>query len=109
MTDDDPAWQAFLELYGALPRQGPGSTAASLAMLELVPGLPTSPRIIDAGCGSGSSTLVLAEALPSASILAIDVLDILLDRLRTALADSSLEARVEVRRESMDELREPPA
>lgn len=109
MTDDDPTTQAFLELYTSLPRQGPGSAAATGAVLELVPGLPAAPRIIDAGCGSGASTLVLAAALPTASILAVDLLDVLLDRLRSALAASDMSERVEIRRESMDDLHEPPA
>jgi SAM-dependent methyltransferase len=74
-----------------------------------VPGLPSAPRIIDAGCGSGSSTLVLAAALPSATILAVDVLDVLLERLAAALAASGLTDRVALQRESMDALHEPPA
>jgi predicted O-methyltransferase YrrM len=101
--------EAFLELYTALPRQGPGSATATRAVLELVPRLPDAPRIIEAGCGSGSSTLVLAAALPSATIVAVDLLDVLLERLATALAASGLTQRVQLRRESMDALQEPPA
>ncbi len=99
----------FLELFGALPRQGPGLPEATRAVLELVPELPAAPRIIDAGCGSGASTLVLADALPRASILAVDVLDILLDRLGAALVDAGFEDRVEPRRTSMAAIVEPPA
>lgn len=106
MADQLP--REFIELFAALPRQGPGSAEATRAVLALCPALPSSPRIIDAGCGSGASTLVLAEALPSASILAIDILDVLLDRLRTAIAERGLEARVDVRHASMDALSEPP-
>jgi SAM-dependent methyltransferase len=98
----------FIELFAALLRQGPGSAAATRAALELCPGLPRSPRIIDAGCGSGSSVVVLADALPSASIVAVDILDVLLDRLRATVVDSGLADRVEVRRQSMDALAEPP-
>lgn len=107
MNFDDPIGQAFLQLYIPLPRQGPGSAAATRAVLELVPELPAAPRIIDAGCGSGASTLVLAEALPSASIVAVDVLDLLLERLATASKAAGVDARVEVRRESMLDVQEP--
>lgn len=109
MTRDALLEQAFLQLFTPLPRHGPGSAEATRAVLKLVPGLPSSPRIIDAGCGSGSSTLVLAEALPSASILAVDLLDVLLERLASAAATLRVETRVEIRRESMDELHEAPA
>lgn len=107
MNFDDPIGQAFLRLYIPLPRQGPGSPAATRAVLKLVPELPTAPRIIDAGCGSGASTLVLAEALPSAAIVALDVLDVLLERLATASKAAGFDARVEVRRESMLDMQAP--
>jgi SAM-dependent methyltransferase len=109
MSADELTRQAFLALYTGLPRQGPGSAAATRAVLQLVPTLPSSPRIVDAGCGSGASTLVLAEALPSASILAVDVLDVLLDRLAIAIEAAGLGARVEIRNASMDLLHEPLA
>jgi predicted O-methyltransferase YrrM len=108
MNFEDPVGQAFFQLYIPLPRQGPGSVAATRAALELVPDLPAAPRIIDAGCGSGASTLVLAEALPSASIVAIDVVEVLLERLATASKAAGFDARVEVRRESMLDMQEPP-
>jgi serine/threonine-protein kinase HipA len=108
MSFDDPIGQAFLQLYVPLPRQGPGSASATRAVLELVPELPAAPRILDAGCGSGGSTLVLAQALPSASIVAVDVLDVLLERLATASKAAGFDARVDVRRESMLDVQEPP-
>jgi trans-aconitate methyltransferase len=106
MTPDDPGWATFVELYGALPRQGPGSAAVTRAVLASVPDLPAAPRIVDAGCGSGASTLALAEALPRARILAIDLLDVLLDRLRASAAAAGTGARIETRRGSMDALTE---
>ena len=70
--DDPRTFTLFLEIYGTLPRAGPGSTPDTLRALSLVPGL--DPRmVLDAGCGPGAQTLVLAEALPNADILALDV------------------------------------
>lgn len=70
--DEPRTFTLFLEIYGTLPRAGPGSTPDTLRALSLVPG--RSPRtVLDAGCGPGAQTLVLAEALPKADILALDV------------------------------------
>jgi SAM-dependent methyltransferase len=69
--EDPRTFTLFLEIYGTLPRAGPGSTADTLRALSFVPDL--NPRtVLDAGCGPGAQTLVLAEALPNAEILALD-------------------------------------
>lgn len=62
----------FLEIYGTLPRAGPGSTVDTLRALHMLPN--QNPRtILDLGCGPGPQTLVLAEVLPDAEILAVDL------------------------------------
>lgn len=119
MTDDAlPA--ELIELFAALPRQGPGSAAQTRAVLadalRLAPGLaPTRipTRIIDAGCGTGASTRVLAEALmgvsPEVSIVAVDLLEPLLARVRAWVEEGGWTERIEARCASMLELEEPPA
>lgn len=53
----------ILEVFRRLPRQGPGCREATLRALDTVkPHLPERPVVLDAGCGSGASTRVLAEA-----------------------------------------------
>jgi SAM-dependent methyltransferase len=60
MSDVDP-----IELiYGGLDQLGPGSDADTRLMLERLPG-PVEGEIVDAGCGTGRQTLVLAECLRS--------------------------------------------
>ena len=61
----------FFELFASLPRQGPGNRACAVRALELCQGLPTSPDVLDLGCGTGGQTMHLAE-LTSGSIVAID-------------------------------------
>ena len=108
-VDADPHFAAFLELYGALPREGPGSLGTTLEVLESIGPLGPSPRIIDAGCGSGAATFALASARSDARILAVDVLEPLLDRLRERARALAMGASIEVRGCSMDAIDEPPA
>lgn len=61
----------FVELSEGLPRQGPGSTEATLRALSMVQGLPAHPRILDVGCGPGAQTIALARATGS-EIIALD-------------------------------------
>jgi SAM-dependent methyltransferase len=67
----DTFWSYFHELYGTLPRQGPGERASTLRALRQLPPLTASQRLLDIGCGSGAQTLDLAQACP-ARILAVD-------------------------------------
>lgn len=63
-------FEVFLEVYGTLPRAGPGGDEHTRRALELVPG--DAPRVVlDVGCGPGAQTLCLARALPQARILAV--------------------------------------
>ena len=52
----------LFELFEDLPRLGPGTAASTRRALEAIPALPGEPRVLDAGCGTGASTKVLAEA-----------------------------------------------
>lgn len=84
---------AFLELYGGLPRQGPGSPDSTLAALDLLrPLLPPHPEVLELGCGSGGATEVLARAL-SGRITAVDLLEVLLERCARTCAGVGAEVR----------------
>jgi ubiquinone/menaquinone biosynthesis C-methylase UbiE len=48
--------------------------------------LPGSPRILDAGCGTGEAASRLAELLPSAHVLGVDIIDSHLELARTRFA-----------------------
>lgn len=69
---DSRTFELFLEIYGTLPRAGPGSAEITLEALAQV--RHNDPMtVLDLGCGPGAQTLVLAEALPKASISALDL------------------------------------
>ena len=51
----------FFELHSGLPREGPGDDSITQRAVELLPALPPDPVVVDAGCGPGGQTLVLAR------------------------------------------------
>src|ERR1700681_2064011 len=48
--------------------------------------LPASPRILDAGCGTGEGASRLAELFPQASVLGVDIIDPHLELARSRYA-----------------------
>lgn len=95
MTELSPRfWQLFFEVFEHLPRQGPGSRACVERALALCVGLPSSPAVVDLGCGVGAQTLQLAELIPSATIVAVDCHAPAIERLRATVARLGLATRI---------------
>jgi SAM-dependent methyltransferase len=91
---NDRSFEFFLQFHQGIPRQGPGTAAATTdAFRRIERLLPPSPAILDLGCGSGGQTLTLAE-LTSGTILAIDRYPIFIEELRRRLAERGLVDRV---------------
>lgn len=84
--------------FAHLPRQGPGNAAFTRRALSSLKGMLSThtPRVLDLGCGTGASTLCLAELLPQAQITAVDRDPIFLERLREQLVLRQLGSRVQV-------------
>ena len=99
--------EIFLEVFEPLPRQGPGGFACTRRALALCRELPPSPRVLDLGCGAGAQTLHLA-ALLDGPILAVDLHEPLVERLRAKLDEAGLAGRVEARVGDMAALDLPP-
>jgi serine/threonine-protein kinase HipA len=98
------ALDALLRLHEGLPRQAPGSDAATRAALARVrPRLPPVPRVVDLGCGPGRSTLVLAEALGT-RVVAVDRHRPFLDQLAAAARARGLGDLVEPREADLETL-----
>lgn len=90
--DDDHAFGLFLEVYGTLPRAGPGGDEHTLRALALM--LGSVPRtVLDLGCGPGAQTVALAKALPDAHIVAVDLLVPMVDEANRRLAAQGIEDR----------------
>ncbi len=110
MSEDELALLADLHRDGE--RQGPGGTCETRLALTLARqcgGLPASQedgsplRVADIGCGTGASTLVLADAL-DARLVAVDLLPAFLSVLRTRAEAAGLADRIDTVTASMEAL-----
>ena len=88
--------EALFRLFETLPRQGPGSDACTREALRRLPALPAAPRVLDLGCGTGASTLVLAATLRT-SVIAVDIHQPFLDQLRATAQARGLAPLIETR------------
>ncbi len=99
-------WDAFFTLHQDIPREGPGSDAATRKAIGLLPALPEKPVVLDLGCGPGRQTLVLAKDL-GVPITAMDIHQPFLDQLDRAAADAGLSHLITIRRGDMGALDYP--
>jgi trans-aconitate methyltransferase len=85
---------AFFEVHRGLEREGPGSRTSTLRALSLVTDLPSAPLVLDVGCGPGAQTVVLAEALPGARVIAVDIHEPYVDEVARRAAEAGVADRV---------------
>ncbi len=97
----------FMELFGHLPRAGPGGREYTRKAFNMIKALPSKPKILDIGCGPGVQTLDLAS-FTAGKITAIDLFPQMVDRLKLKLIESGLEDRVEVLQMDMKKMDFPP-
>jgi len=81
------------ELFEDTPRQGPGSVATTRRALRSLPETLRVERVLDLGCGTGGSTLVLAEDT-GAHVTAVDVHPPYLATLRARAEERGLADRI---------------
>src|SRR5262245_52292051 len=75
-------------LFGGMEKLGPGGNEHTLHVLRLLP-RRTFRVVVDAGCGTGRQTLVLARELGT-QIHAVDSYEPFLDDVRRRAADANL-------------------
>ncbi len=93
----------FMQLYGELPRAGPGDNHATRRALGMIKGLAPAPRILDIGCGPGVQTLELAR-LTGGTIVALDLMPRMIERMREGAERQGLADRIETVQMDMNEM-----
>jgi len=106
-VDEKEFFRALFTLHRDMPRQGPGSDAATQQAISLLPALPTRPTVLDLGCGPGRQTLVLANELGT-PITAVDFHQPYLDQLQASAEEQGLAHLVRPRLGDMMNLEDPP-
>ena len=98
----------FLELYGTLPRAGPGDNASTRRAFEMMEHLPAKPRLLDIGCGPGMQTVELLR-LSGGSVVALDLFPQMISRVRQAAECAGVADRLETLRGDMNDMAFEPA
>jgi ubiquinone/menaquinone biosynthesis C-methylase UbiE len=96
----------FLQIYGALPRAGPGSNSLTRRAFEMMPHLPESPRILDVGCGPGMQTIELLR-IGAGTVVALDFLPEMIDRVHVSAESAGVSDRLETVVQDMKEMTFP--
>ena len=96
----------FLQIYGSLPRAGPGSDELTRKAFELIPELPESPRILDVGCGPGMQTVELLKR-SAGTVVALDFLPEMIERANAAAESAGVSDRLETTVQDMKEMTFP--
>jgi ubiquinone/menaquinone biosynthesis C-methylase UbiE len=98
--------QALFQLHEGLPRNSPGSEKSTLKALRRLGRMRRGARIIDMGCGTGASSLVLARKL-TAEIVAVDAHEPFLETLRERCRNEDLKGSIVPRHADFAALEEP--
>ena len=103
--DESTLFSLLVDLHRDGERQGPGSYAATCRALELTGiELTAGIEVADIGCGSGASTLVLADKLKNAHISAVDLFPDFLEVLSHRADVAGCSDRIELLEASMEAL-----
>lgn len=70
----------FLQIYGSLPRAGPGSDELTRRAFEMIPSFPKGPRVLDVGCGPGRQAVELLRS-GAGTVVALDFLPEMIERV----------------------------
>lgn len=102
------AMDYFLEIFGRLPRAGPGSTESTQRAYGLLSDVPESPRILDLGCGPGVQTVDLL-GLSGGTVVALDVLPMMIERTKSLAAGAGVLDRLDAVEQDMTRMDFAPA
>jgi SAM-dependent methyltransferase len=84
----------FMELYGSLPRAGPGDNDSTRKAYSMIEDIPPEPKILDVGCGPGVQTIEIAR-LSGGVVVALDLMPQMIARVKKAAAEQGLSDKIE--------------
>jgi SAM-dependent methyltransferase len=93
----------FYELFGGLPRGGPGDNQSTRNAFSYLKGVSSKPLILDIGCGPGMQTLELAR-ITNGKIIVLDNYQPFLDVLMRNAAKEGVAQRIIPKNQSMLEM-----
>ena len=97
-------YQLLIDLHKRAKRQGPGGYAETRKAIDLAMLDPSTPlKVADIGCGTGSSTMLLARSL-NAQITAVDFLPDFVEVLKANAENEGLTNKIDPLVCSMDNL-----
>lgn len=103
--DETTLYSLMVDLHRDGERQGPGGKEQTSLALKLSGIDPASSlEVADIGCGTGASTLVLAEDLPDARIKAVDLFPDFLELLADRAHKAACSDRITITEASMESL-----
>ncbi|MGC9404533.1 MerR family transcriptional regulator [Vibrio genomosp. F10 str. 9ZC157] len=102
MNEHDSYMKDFMKIFATLERWGPGSHKDSLKAMSLM-SPQTMTDILDIGCGTGTSTLLLADN-SNAHITAVDNEPVAIEQLDKKIQNAQLHERISPVYASMTEL-----
>ncbi|WGV98690.1 MerR family transcriptional regulator [Vibrio sp. YMD68] len=102
MNEHDSYMKDFMTVFETLERWGPGSQKDSLKAMSLI-AAETMTDILEIGCGTGTSTLLLAEN-SAAHITAVDNEPIAIEQLNEKIQNAQFNHRISPVFASMTEL-----
>lgn len=98
-------YKLLIDLHKQGHRQGPGGDAETELALNLsMIDRNATLKIADIGCGTGASTLLLAQLLKKSHITAVDFLQDFLDILNKEAENAGVADRISTLARSMDDL-----
>lgn len=102
----EPDLQMVFSFYEGIQRKGPGSEASTLHALSLIDDLPTNPRIVELGCGSGVASIPIIQSCPC-HLTVVDIHQPFLDELKVEANRLGLADRLSVVQTDMTQLEFP--
>ncbi|MEZ6852935.1 MerR family transcriptional regulator [Halodesulfovibrio aestuarii] len=93
----------FFRFYEGLNRKGPGSYSETLQALQICTNLPSKPKILDIGCGSGNNAVDLAK-MSFGTITAMDIYEPYLHETRANAIAAGVSNRIITQKGDMAKL-----